>query len=43
MRNACIKLYTLATRHKGLTLGIGALAAVLAAKGGVKPDTYHYG
>ena len=43
MRAACIKLYAIATRHKGLTLGIGALAAVAAVKTGVKPDLLYHG
>jgi hypothetical protein len=43
MRNACIKLYGLATRHKGAALGLGALAAVLAVKLGANPDIHYYG
>jgi len=43
MRNACIKIYSLATQHKGVTLGIGVLAAAAAVKTGVKPDMLYRG
>jgi len=43
MRSISVKIYSLATQHKGAALGIGALVAVLAVKSGAAPDIHYYG